>query len=345
MAVIGRSGSGKSSLLQAMLGEMPHVIGVDGSDTQMLHGSRAYVPQTAWIFNATIEENVLCGKSYDESKFCRAISVSQMTPDLEAMPGGRLTEIGERGSNMSGGQKQRVSIARAVYADADTCILDDPLSALDPTVQKKVFKECILGELATKTRVVAMNQLHFVPDCDYVVFLEDGHISEQGTFEELIANKGAFSEMYSTHVNVNTSDVAETVAPAAPAQLFSKAFQRLQWLNKVSAHRMLDLESEDHEEEEEEGDEEGDNRETSDSQPKEIKLLKKELQQTGSIAWEVYKRYGMALGVYTTRLLDAYCVVCFRWNTCNWFGGVAVRGYKFHPHCGPALERGLVSRS
>ena len=158
VAIVGRSGQGKSSLLGAILGDM-----LSAGGTKNVNGSIAYVPQQAWVFNATIRENILFGKPFDQRKYAEAIRASCLERDLRLMPGGDLTELGEKGVNMSGGQKQRLSIARAVYADADVVIMDDPLSALDAHVAKEVFEKCLCGVLKGKTRIFVTNRVEFCP--------------------------------------------------------------------------------------------------------------------------------------------------------------------------------------
>ncbi|CAI5531000.1 unnamed protein product [Closterium sp. Naga37s-1] len=135
VAVVGATGQGKSSLVSALLGEMPMV---SGDSPPIIRGRVAYVSQVSWIFNATVRENILFGLPYDRQRYERAVTVSALERDLQLLPGGDLTEIGERGVNVSGGQKQRISIARAVYSDADVFFFDDPLSALDAHVAKQV---------------------------------------------------------------------------------------------------------------------------------------------------------------------------------------------------------------
>jgi ABC-type multidrug transport system fused ATPase/permease subunit len=106
-----------------------------------------------------------------------------------------MTEIGERGVNISGGQKQRVSIARAIYADADVYIFDDPLSALDAHVARQVFDNCIREELKHKTRVLVTNQLHFLSHVDRVILVQEGEIKEQGTYEQLMTDGPLFKQL------------------------------------------------------------------------------------------------------------------------------------------------------
>ncbi|KAF3325693.1 ABC transporter C family member 2-like protein [Carex littledalei] len=183
VAVVGSTGEGKTSLVSAMLGELPAVAGSNTS--VVVRGSVAYVPQISWIFNATVRDNILFGSSFDPMKYEKAIEVTSLQHDLEQLPGGDLTEIGERGVNISGGQKQRVSMARAVYSDSDVYIFDDPLSALDAHVGRQVFDKCIKDQLRNKTRVLVTNQLHFLPYVDRIILVHDGVVKEEGTFEEL----------------------------------------------------------------------------------------------------------------------------------------------------------------
>eukprot|EP00271_Cylindrocystis_brebissonii_P007833 TRINITY_DN2165_c0_g1_i1.p1 TRINITY_DN2165_c0_g1~~TRINITY_DN2165_c0_g1_i1.p1 ORF type:complete len:1709 (-),score=349.89 TRINITY_DN2165_c0_g1_i1:1265-6391(-) len=192
VAIVGGTGEGKSSLLSALIGELPPA---EGHSAPIVRGRLAYVPQISWIFNATVRDNILFGLPYEAERYDRAIRVSALARDLDLLSGGDLTEIGERGVNISGGQKQRVSIARAVYADADVYFFDDPLSALDSHVAKQVFDECVHDALAGRTRVMVTNQLHFLPRVDYVVLLKDGRIADQGTFESLMEQSAEFQSL------------------------------------------------------------------------------------------------------------------------------------------------------
>ncbi|KAL3678839.1 hypothetical protein R1sor_021795 [Riccia sorocarpa] len=115
--------------------------------------------------------------------------------DLVNLPDGDETEIGERGINLSGGQKQRVSLARAVYADMDVYLLDDPLSAVDAHVGAHLFSKCILGFLSDKTRIFITNQLQYAPSVDHIVVLEEGRVAEQGKFQDLVSKEGEFSRL------------------------------------------------------------------------------------------------------------------------------------------------------
>ena len=136
--VIGKVGSGKSSLLSALLGEMHKFNG-----TINVNGSVAYVPQQAWIQNATLKNNILFGNQLDDNYYDKVITACALRTDLNILPAGDSTEIGEKGINLSGGQKQRISLARAVYYKADIAVLDDPLSAVDAHVGKHIFDSVI----------------------------------------------------------------------------------------------------------------------------------------------------------------------------------------------------------
>ncbi|CAG9574110.1 putative ATP-binding cassette protein subfamily C,member 2 [Leishmania major strain Friedlin] len=174
--VLGATGSGKSTLLQSLLSQFEISEGRVWAERSI-----AYVPQQAWIMNATVRSNILFFDEEDAARLADAVRVSQLEADLAQLSGGLETEIGEKGVNLSGGQKARVSLARAVYANRDVYLLDDPLSALDAHVGERVVEECFLGALAGKTRVLATHQVHIVPRADYVVALGDERVEFSGS--------------------------------------------------------------------------------------------------------------------------------------------------------------------
>ncbi|GFO10855.1 multidrug resistance-associated protein 1-like [Plakobranchus ocellatus] len=190
-AVVGLVGCGKSSLLSAMLGEIDKVKGA-----VTVQSRTAYVPQEAWILNATLRENIVFGADYKHKKYNNVIDSCALRDDLKLLAAGDKTEIGEKGINLSGGQKQRVSLARAVYDQADIYLLDDPLSAVDAHVGKHIFNHVIghQGLLAGKTRVLVTHGIHWLPLVDNVVVMRDGRVSEQGTYKELLTHDGAFAQ-------------------------------------------------------------------------------------------------------------------------------------------------------
>ncbi|KAI9333757.1 hypothetical protein DFJ73DRAFT_799177 [Zopfochytrium polystomum] len=191
VAVVGAVGAGKSSLLNALVGEMKRT---KGSVT--IAGSVGYCPQTAWIQNSTLRDNILFNRPFDAARYTRTLHACALAHDLSLLPAGDQTEIGERGINLSGGQRQRVSIARAAYFDADVVLLDDPLSAVDPHVGRWLFEKCIKGAMEGKTRVLVTHQLHVLPQVDYIYLMSEGRIVEHGTYAEMTKDEGSrFAEL------------------------------------------------------------------------------------------------------------------------------------------------------
>ncbi|XP_047509488.1 multidrug resistance-associated protein 1 isoform X3 [Pieris napi] len=295
VAVVGAVGSGKSSLLSALLGEMYKTSGRINT-----FGSFAYVPQQAWIQNATLQDNILFGNSLDKGKYNNVINMCALKPDFEMLPGGDQTEIGEKGINLSGGQKQRVSLARAVYCDADNYFLDDPLSAVDSHVGKHIFDKVIgpNGLLQNKTRVWVTHQVSYLAQTDLVVVLRDGEVSEVGTYQQLLEKKGAFAEFLLNHL----SD-AERTSPeeldVIKQDLESKLGSEFQ--NKLQRARSLSESAS-----ETEVPAGGDRRESvkrrtpednSEERKEKNKLIEAEKAETGSVKWAVYKQYLTSVGV------------------------------------------------
>ncbi|KAJ3003811.1 UNVERIFIED_CONTAM: hypothetical protein HDU68_005496, partial [Siphonaria sp. JEL0065] len=202
VAVVGSVGSGKSSLLNALIGEMKTTSG-----TISFSGSLGYAAQTAWIQNANLRDNILFGKEYNHERYLNALLDAALLPDLKVLPDGDQTSIGERGINLSGGQKQRVNLARLIYNDSDIVLIDDPLSAVDAHVGKHLFDRCIRGALGNRTRILVTHQLHFLAQCDRIIVMKAGEISEQGSYQELISNNGEFSKMNAAYGSEEHEDV------------------------------------------------------------------------------------------------------------------------------------------
>ncbi|CAN8001213.1 unnamed protein product [Ixodes hexagonus] len=196
VGVFGLVGSGKSSLLTAMLGEM-HLM--DG--TIDISGSVAYVPQKAWIIQGTIRNNITFMSSLDKHLYKKVVDRCCLRSDFNMLMDGDKTEIGEKGINLSGGQRQRISLARAVYLNKDVYLLDDPLCAVDALVGSSIFTNVIgpNGILRKKTRVFVTNDLSLLRDADVVVFMQDGAITDCGTFHELVAKDGTFAKVVSEY--------------------------------------------------------------------------------------------------------------------------------------------------
>ncbi|XP_042224815.1 multidrug resistance-associated protein 1-like isoform X3 [Homarus americanus] len=198
VAVVGTVGAGKSSLCSAILGEMEKQSG-----RVNIKGSIAYVSQQAWIQNSTLENNILFNYKKDDDRYNSCIRACALVSDLEMLPGGDQTEIGEKGINLSGGQKQRVSLARAVYADTDVYLLDDPLSAVDSHVGKHIFEQVIgpEGLLKGKTRILVTHGITYLPQVDKIVVLKNGVVTEEGSYTELLNKKGQFQEFLLEYIS------------------------------------------------------------------------------------------------------------------------------------------------
>ena len=211
LCIIGEVGSGKSSLLNALMGDMIYVSDktLDEMQDKLLtedtykelslkskaegviniSGSVSYVQQVPWIQNKTLRDNILFGLELDEDKYNSTIEKCQLVKDFEQLDGGDLTEIGEKGINLSGGQKARVSLARAVYAQKDIILMDDPISALDANTKAKIFDELFWDELKFKTRILVTHAVDFLDRVDRIAIMEYGVIKYIGTYDELKDNE------------------------------------------------------------------------------------------------------------------------------------------------------------
>ncbi|KAK8765680.1 hypothetical protein V5799_031711 [Amblyomma americanum] len=207
VGIVGFVGSGKSSLLSAILGDMERVKGQFAC-----HGRIAFVPQLANVHNMTIRDNITFGKPLNPATYHSAISSCQLMNDLNKLPFGDMTEAGEKGTNLSGGQKQRISIARAVYSQSDVYLLDDPLSALDPVVAGRLFREVIgkTGLLGNKTRIMVCNQPNYLCQMDKLVLVHDRRIKVYKNLEDLIQDPQAPKNL-SDALQQNSSDECSSV--------------------------------------------------------------------------------------------------------------------------------------
>ena len=201
VAVIGQVGSGKSSLISAILGEMELVkndeTGQKGKVNISEEQTLCYVPQQAWIQNDTFKGNIRFGKPLNQVKYEQVLAACCLEEDMKQFEAGDLTEIGEKGINLSGGQKQRVSLARACYSsiligdNKQIILLDDVLSAVDAHVGKSLCENVLssrTGILRGTTRILVTNQLNQLGDLavDQIVLLKDGRIALKCTYDELM---------------------------------------------------------------------------------------------------------------------------------------------------------------
>uniref|UniRef100_A0A8C9WP25 Multidrug resistance-associated protein 4 n=1 Tax=Scleropages formosus TaxID=113540 RepID=A0A8C9WP25_SCLFO len=210
LAVIGPVGAGKSSLLSSILGELPQEKGV-----VKVKGNLTYVCQQPWVFPGTIRSNILFGKELNQQKYERVLKACALKRDMELLPDGDLTVIGDRGATLSGGQKARVNLARAVYQDADIYLLDDPLSAVDAEVGRHLFEQCICGLLRKKPRILVTHQLQYLKAAHQILVLKEGQAVAQGTYTELQRSGLDFTLL----LKKEEEDEAPEPAPGVPCRV------------------------------------------------------------------------------------------------------------------------------
>jgi len=189
VVVVGKTGAGKSGLLYALLGELP----IDEADGEVhLDGSVGYCAQSAWIRNATLRDNITNDSSTAADDHYEAVlDACALRADIEVLPQGDKTLIGDRGINLSGGQKQRVALARAVYANPDIYVLDDVLSALDSHVASHICTNLFKGPLfAGKTVVLVTHSQKAIPLASHIVTLSDKKVVFSGSYKDFSGNKG-----------------------------------------------------------------------------------------------------------------------------------------------------------
>ncbi|KAI9207232.1 P-loop containing nucleoside triphosphate hydrolase protein [Polychytrium aggregatum] len=284
MAVVGRVGDGKSSLLSAILGEM-----YKDSGLVRVRGNVAYVPQNAWIMNATVRDNILFGNPYNPQFYKEVIAACGLKPDLEILTAGDLTEIGERGINLSGGQKQRISLARAVYSRADIYLLDDPLSAVDAHVGRHIFDHVVgpHGILKDKARLFVTHGIHFLPSANVVMMLSKGRILEMGTYAELMNKQGAMFNLMKEYgkrrEDTKHEPKATLEANKGPEALAAARKESVPQVPVAPVAPVVVAEKA--------------------ARPANAQLISKEESAKGSVSWEVYKTYAESctwttLGMY-----------------------------------------------
>jgi len=184
VGITGPVGSGKTSLLMTILGEIPI-----SSGKMSCIGKMAFVSQTPWVYSGTVRDNIVFGKEFHEQKYNKVIEVCALKKDIASFTKRDLTEIGQRGVILSGGQRARVSLARAIYSDAHIYLLDDPLSAVDAKVGKYLFDRCIKDFLDGRIRILVTHQLQFLKETDSIVVLGNGSVVCEGTYSRIEKDK------------------------------------------------------------------------------------------------------------------------------------------------------------
>lgn len=276
VAVLGRVGDGKSSLLSAIMGDMSRTDG-----TLHVNGRTALFSQGGWCMGATLRDNILFGRVFDERHYKKCIAACALEHDLKLLPDGDSTEIGERGVSLSGGQRARVALARACYAAADIYLLDDPLAAVDAHVGAHIWQHVLgpNGMLASRTRILTLNAVAYLPQCDTIITLRNGRlIGERGTFDELMARRG---EVYSL---VQGLGRRSDDSPRPPKSAAPPAITRPRELDRdeLRADQLRQL------------------RETT---------APREAQQQGQVKWAVYEKYAESTSIWGIALYIALQLV------------------------------------
>ncbi|KAG0221519.1 Canalicular multispecific organic anion transporter 2, partial [Actinomortierella wolfii] len=291
--MVGRVGQGKSSLISALMGEMYKRQG-----TVYLKGTTGYVPQQAWIFNATLKDNIVFGMPFDQDKYDRIVSACGLKPDFDMLPAGDMTEIGERGINLSGGQKQRISLARAAYQEADVYLLDDPLSAVDAHVDQHLWKNLIgpNGLLKDKTRLLVTHGIHHLSEADQIIVLKDGRIIESGQYNELMDLNGVFFQLIQEYSISSQSTLTRVNDPMTRDQLEpinnrSSSITQLEGKAKIDPQTSLGTNETEYEQS---WLQKTEDQPLHNDDDENAKLIQEEEMMTGNVGWRVFMTYARA---------------------------------------------------
>ncbi|KAL6650385.1 hypothetical protein ACP70R_009310 [Stipagrostis hirtigluma subsp. patula] len=288
-AVVGMVGSGKSSLLSCIMGEMEKISGTNSTsfakhNVVRVCGSTAYVAQTAWIQNGTIQENILFGQPMHGERYKEVIRSCCLEKDLEMMEFGDQTEIGERGINLSGGQKQRIQLARAVYQNYDIYLLDDVFSAVDAHTGSNIFKtangnqkdgtilDCLRGTLKGKTIILVTHQVDFLHNVDNIFVMRDGTIAQAGKYDELLEAGSDFAALVAAHDSsmelMEKSQQVEKTEHSQPASVVKIPSLRSRSIGKGDKVVVA-----------------------PDIEAATSKIIQEEERESGQVSWRVYKLY------------------------------------------------------
>ncbi len=305
VAVVGSVGSGKSSFLSAILGDMEpfndskvYTPRSGSAQNEDENAHSAYCSQTPWVVNDTLQGNILFGRAFDAERYEQVLYACALRDDIEILPAGDKTEIGEHGINLSGGQKARVALARALYAPhTQLLLLDDPLSAVDARVGEHLFTKAIQGPVArNKTRILVTHQVHLLSRCDSVIVLHDGTIQHQGKYDDLIAQGVDFAGAIDiTPIEEADHEYAQTIPPSVREEPCN--------IN-INDDNTSNNNTNDNKANQAECTEQGKAQETQkDYQKRGETLMEREEQEKGSVAVSAYAHYAKQGGYFIATLI------------------------------------------
>uniref|UniRef100_A0A673IAI5 ATP-binding cassette sub-family C member 9-like n=1 Tax=Sinocyclocheilus rhinocerous TaxID=307959 RepID=A0A673IAI5_9TELE len=274
--IVGQVGCGKSSLLLAMLGEMQTISGkvywnvCEGRLTPCVcfllslflilswlsknRYSVAYAAQKSWLLNATVEENITFGSPFNKQRYKAVIDACSLQPDIDLLPFGDQTEIGERGINLSGGQRQRICVARALYQNTNIVFLDDPFSALDIHLSDHLMQEGILKFLQDdkRTLVLVTHKLQYLIHADWIIAMKDGSVLREGTLKDIQTHDVELYEHWKTLMNRQDQELEKETEMESQTTLERKTLRRAFYSRE--AKNQIDDEDEEEEVEEDDDD-------------------------------------------------------------------------------------------
>uniref|UniRef100_A0A6Q2WXA2 ATP-binding cassette, sub-family C (CFTR/MRP), member 9 n=1 Tax=Esox lucius TaxID=8010 RepID=A0A6Q2WXA2_ESOLU len=250
--IVGQVGCGKSSLLLAMLGEMQMTpTNLHNLDVKNRY-SVAYATQKSWLLNATVEENITFGSPFNKQRYKTVIDACSLQPDIDLLPFGDQTEIGERGINLSGGQRQRICVGRALYQNTNIVFLDDPFSALDIHLSDHLMQEGILKFLQDDKRTVVLvtHKLQYLIHADWIIAMKDGSVLRDGTLKDIQTHDVELYEHWKTLMNRQDQELEkDTEIDNCQTALERKTLRRA-FYSREAKNQVYDDEEEEEEEEE-----------------------------------------------------------------------------------------------
>ncbi|XP_038663730.1 ATP-binding cassette sub-family C member 8 isoform X5 [Scyliorhinus canicula] len=264
--IVGQVGCGKSSLLLAVLGEMQKNSGNVYWNSERMEGESssteeetavdvevrrrtavAYASQKPWILNNTVEENITFGNPFNKQRYKAVIEACSLQPDIDILPQGDQTQIGERGINLSGGQRQRISVARSLYQRTNVVFLDDPFSALDVHLSDHLMQEGILKLLQEEKRTVVLvtHKLQYLPHADWIIAMKDGTIQREGTLKDIQNSDPELFELWKTLMNRQDQELEKETVAESKTALERKNLRRAMYSREALLKTLQEAEDEE----------------------------------------------------------------------------------------------------